>query len=65
MKIRIKQNQLSDRSHTYDVVLVDNECAIHFHAEDQPAAIALANKLASAINEHTVDVVDAICHEFV
>lgn len=65
MKIRIIENQLCDRSHTYDVVLVDGDQTVRFHAESCTAAIALANELAAAINEHTVDIVDAIYHEFV
>lgn len=63
MRINIKRNTLTDGSYTYDVVLVDNGDSVAFHAETHTAAISLADALATAINEYTVDHVGAIYHD--
>lgn len=47
---------LSDKSKVYNVVLGEHK----WHATDYEAAIALAEAIADAINEHTVDMAEMI-----
>lgn len=56
MRIHIQRSYLTDRSEVFDVVIYDDAsstAAITLHAYSEEDAIALAEKLAAAIDDHT------------
>jgi hypothetical protein len=64
MKIHVKRERLTDRSHVYNVLLTQDGSTIRLPAVNQASAEALADSMYTDINAGTTEEVDAVTFNY-